>query len=121
MKLNHVNLPVDNVAESAAFFERFFDFKCTEVKGDNMLAVLKGEDDFTLVLMSAVFNKNGNAVYPDAFHIGFLFDEKDKVKSVYDRLKSGGVPLGQEAGNLRGGYGFYFNAPGNILTEVSCL
>lgn len=84
-----------------------------------MLAVLKGEDDFTLVLMSAAFNKNGNVVYPDAFHVGFLFDKNDKVKSVYDRLQLGGVALAQQPGNLRDG--FYFKAPGNILTEVSYL
>lgn len=121
MKLNHINLPVDNVAESAAFFERYFDLKCIEVKGDNMLAVLKGSDGFILVLMSAVFNKSGNVTYPDAFHIGFLFDERDKVKEVYDRLHAGGVEVPQQPGNLRGGYGFYFKAPGDILTEVSCL
>lgn len=120
MKLNHLNLPTPNVAESRSFFERYFHFTCTEVKGDGALAVLKGEDDFVLVLMSTAFNRNGNSTYPDALHIGFLLKEKEEVDHLYQRLEGDGFQLEQKPGNMRGVYGFYFNTPGNILTEVSC-
>lgn len=121
IKLNHVNLPVADVAASSEFFEQYFNFRCTDIKGNNMLAVMEGEDGFILVLMANTFNRNGNNNYPDAFHIGFLVDSHAQVVEVYDRLVEGGVNVAQPPGSLRGGYGFYFNAPGNILTEVTCL
>lgn len=120
MKLNHINLPVSDVAASTNFFEQYFGFKCITVKGDNKLSILQGADCFTLVLMADSFNRKGNTTYPDAFHIGFLLDTPAQVTEVYDRLVKGGIPLDQAPGSLRGGYGFYFNAPGNIVTEVTC-
>lgn len=114
IKLNHVNLPVADVAASSEFFEQYFNFKCTDIKGNNMLAVMEGEDGFILVLMADTFNRNGNNNYPDAFHIGFLVDSHEQVVEVYDRLVEGGGNVTQPPGSLRGGYGFYFNAPGNI-------
>lgn len=119
MKLNHVNLPVEDVAATKTFFERFFDFKCEEVKGNNMLAVLRNEDDFILVLTSHVFNTEGNHSYPDAFHIGFLKDNAAAVSAVYNRLVDGGVQLDKAPSKMRGGFGFYFYAPGNVLIEIS--
>ena len=121
IKLNHINLPVTDVAASCKFFEQYFNFKCTSLKGNNMLAIMEGEDGFILVLMADSFNRDGNTNYPDAFHIGFLVDSHEQVTEVYDRLIKGGIVVTQSPGSLRGGYGFYFNAPGNILTEVSCL
>jgi catechol 2,3-dioxygenase-like lactoylglutathione lyase family enzyme len=121
IKLNHVNLPVTDVAASSKFFEQYFSFRCTSVKGNNMLAIMEGEDGFILVLMADSFNRDGNNNYPDAFHIGFLVDSHEQVTEVYDRLIKGGVVVTQSPGSLRGGYGFYFNAPGNILTEITCL
>jgi len=119
IKLNHINLPVKNVTETSIFFEKYFDFKCIEVKGNDALAVLKGEDDFVLVLMSEAFNRQNNISYPDAFHVGFLMSEKEQVDSMFKKLSDGGVILERSPSNMRGVYGFYFNAPGNILVEVS--
>ena len=120
LKLNHINLPVTDVAASAGFFEQYFNFRTIEVKGNNMMAILEGDDGFILVLMADTFNRNGNSVYPDAFHIGFLVDTPAQVSQVYERLKEGGLAT-EAPGSLRGGFGFYFTAPGNILTEVTCL
>jgi catechol 2,3-dioxygenase-like lactoylglutathione lyase family enzyme len=120
MKLNHINLPVTDVAISVSFFEQYFDFKCIEIKGDNLLAVLQGSDGFTLVLMANSFNRNGNETYPDAFHIGFFVETRDQVTDLYHRLLTGGYATEHPPGNLRGSYGFYFTAPGNLLTEVTC-
>ncbi|UOE51425.1 VOC family protein [Mucilaginibacter sp. SMC90] len=121
VKLNHINLPVTDVAASSGFFEQYFNFKCTGIKGNNMVAVMEGEDGFILVLMADTFNRAGNSNYPDAFHIGFLVDSHEQVDEVYNRLVKGNIEAAQPPGALRGGYGFYFNAPGNILTEVTCL
>ena len=120
MKLNHLNLPVENVAEARQFFEQYFGFRTFETRGDNLLSVLLDEHGFTLVLMANSFNRHGNSSYPDAHHIGFLVATKAEVEGIYDKLNAGGIPLEQSPSNMRGVYGFYFHAPGNILTEVSC-
>lgn len=121
IKLNHINLPVTDVAASAAFFEQYFNLKIIEIKGNNMLAILEGADGFILVLMADTFNRNGNNAYPDAFHIGFLVDTDAEVSRIHESLKNAELTNLQAPGSLRGGFGFYFNAPGNILTEVTCL
>ncbi len=119
MKLNHINLPVADVNASSIFFEKYFNFKCTEKKGENLLAVLQGIDGFTLVLMAHSFNRNGNVSFPDAFHIGFFVDNRDEVMAIYNNLLAGGFVTEQAPASIRGGFGFYFYAPGNILTEVT--
>jgi len=119
MRLNHINLPVTDVAASKLFFEQYFDFTCTQVKGDHALAVLKGADGFSLVLMSQAFNKDGAADFPSAFHVGFLLERKEDVAVMYEKLHFGGIHLEHAPGNMRGVFGFYFMAPGNILVEVS--
>ncbi|MEO6722256.1 MAG: VOC family protein [Ferruginibacter sp.] len=114
MKLNHINLVVSNVTEAIAFFETYFNFKCTGIKGDNVVAILKGEDDFTLVIMTS---KEGKAVYPGAFHIGFMLDSTNAVTDTYQKLKNGEIAVGQEPGKIRDSFGFYFSFD-NIMIEV---
>jgi catechol-2,3-dioxygenase len=114
MKLNHINLVVANVADTIKLFETYFGFKCTDIKGDNVIAILKGADDFTLVIMT---DKNGVPTYPDAFHIGFMLDSEEKVTQSYNHLKNGGITVGQEPRKIRDSFGFYFNFD-NIMIEV---
>ena len=114
MKLNHINLIVSNVGESIHFLERYFGFKCIEVKGDNIIATLEGSDDFSLVLMHS---KSGPVNYPDGFHIGFLQDNAESVDNIYNHLITGGFEVGRAPGKIRDSYGFYFTFD-NILIEV---
>lgn len=114
MTINHINLVVSNVADAITFFETYFNFTCTEIKGDNIVATLKNSDDFTLVVMT---NKNGKAIYPDTFHIGFMLDSDQAVVKTYDALKNGGIEVGQEPRKIRDSFGFYFNFD-NIMIEV---
>ena len=114
MKLNHINLVVSNVAEAIIFFETYFNFKCTDIKGDNIVAILKAADDFTLVIMTS---KEGKAVYPDAFHIGFMLENTTAVTETYEKLKSGSINVGQEPRKIRDSFGFYFTYD-NIMIEV---
>ena len=121
MQLNHLNLPVENVPQARAFFEKHFNFTCADVKGNDMLVVLHGENGFVLTLMSASFNRNGNNQYPDAFHMGFLVNSQEQVHAMWQNLKNDGVTLDQEPRNMRGVFGFYFHAPCNVLLEVSTV
>jgi catechol 2,3-dioxygenase-like lactoylglutathione lyase family enzyme len=114
MKLNHINLVVADVAKAIHLFENDFNFKCIDIKGENIVAVLKGADDFTLVIMA---NKNDSIVYPDAFHIGFMLDNKEEVIATYQQLKKDGIEVGNEPKKIRDSFGFYFNFD-NIMIEV---
>lgn len=114
MKLNHINLVVSNVEEATRFFEQNFDFTSTEVKGDYIVSILKGADDFTLVIMA---QKEGKANYPDAFHIGFMLNSESEVISQYEKLKKNGIEVGQEPRKIRDSFGFYFNFD-TLMIEV---
>ena len=114
MKLNHLNLIVTDVAAAVAFFETYFDFKCTLTKGNNVIAVLEGENDFTMVVMT---QKQGEVNYPANFHIGFMSGTKEEVDAIYKKLKEGNIPLSGEPGKIRDSYGFYFHFDG-IMIEV---
>lgn len=118
MTINHINLPVTNVAGAILFFETYFGFRCTETKGDLIIAVLKDPSNFTLVLMTAKMNQNGNTTYPDAFHIGFLQDNEKQVNEIYTKLKTGEIDVEQEPKKIRDSFGFYFHYD-NILIEVA--
>jgi predicted enzyme related to lactoylglutathione lyase len=114
MKLNHINLVVSNVADAINIFETYFNFKCTDIKGDNIVAVLKGADDFTLVIMG---NKDRQVNYPEAFHLGFMLADTNAVTKTYEKLKNGGVAVGQEPRKIRDSFGFYFTYD-KIMIEV---
>ena len=114
MKLNHLNLVVTNDAAARQFFEKYFDFKCVETKGNDAIAVLKGSDDFTLVMMNP---KDNGPDYPKAFHIGFMQESLQQVSDIFTKLKNDGVDVGQEPKNIRDSFGFYFTFD-NIMIEV---
>ncbi|HEX5555077.1 MAG TPA: hypothetical protein VFX43_17680 [Chitinophagaceae bacterium] len=76
------------------------------------MAILKGANDFTLVIM-----KGTQASYPDAFHIGFMLDSEEAVMEAYGALKRGSIAVGRLPGKIRDSFGFYFHLD-NIIIEV---
>lgn len=62
-------------------------------------------------------DKNGQVIYPDAFHIGFMQENEEKVTEIYNTLKNGGISVGQEPRKIRDSFGFYFNFD-TIMIEV---
>ncbi|KAB2441030.1 VOC family protein [Bacillus luti] len=122
MKLNHLNLCVDDLSEARHFFETFFDFQFLEQKG-KALVVLSDESGFILVLSDPkAFKGNKEVMYPEAFHIGFLVETSSEVDQAYTRLVAGGIEIDKEPYAMRGSsYGFYFTAFNGLLIEVSCI
>ena len=118
MKLNHINLPLKDVTAGREFFETHFGFKSVDSKPNDTLSILKGEDGFTLVLMSEKFNQNGNNTYPGAFHIGFFQPTDEAVTAIYHQLKNSGIHLEREPQLIRKTFGFYFNYQ-EILIEIA--
>jgi catechol 2,3-dioxygenase-like lactoylglutathione lyase family enzyme len=50
MQLNHLDLPVPDVAATAAFFTDHLGFTLLDMRGNAGLAVLQGDGGFVLVL-----------------------------------------------------------------------
>lgn len=114
MTINHLNLVVTDVAKAVSFFETYFRFNCTSIKGDNIIAILKNEENFTLVLMT---DKAGVVTYPKDFHIGFMFETSEDVDRLYQELTQSDVGPLPAPKKIRDSYGFYFHFD-NILIEV---
>lgn len=117
MKLNHLNLTVSDVVAVSTLFEKHFEFTCVDRKGDNMLVVLYGKDDFILTLMSDTFNKNGSNSYPEAFHFGFILSSEEDVTALYHQLKADGLTIERAPAKIRNSFGFYFHYNG-LMIEI---
>jgi catechol 2,3-dioxygenase-like lactoylglutathione lyase family enzyme len=118
--LNHINLVVPNVPELASFFQTGFNFRLVHQRGLGKFAVLLGEDGFILTL---TYDKAVTpSTYPKPFHVGFRVNSADEVQQHHTRLIEAGFDAPNPAIITRPGdqvFGFYANAPGGVLVEVS--
>ncbi|HEY8996249.1 MAG TPA: VOC family protein [Edaphobacter sp.] len=118
--LNHANLTTYDVPALSEFFRSLFGFHMLEARAGKF-AVLRNEDGFLLTLMHdrRMTPENG---YPGMFHIGFLQASADAVDHLHADLNVHGYSAPTPATLQRGGpptYGFYCEAPGGVLVEVS--
>lgn len=123
MKLNHLNLCVDDLSEAAEFFQTLFQFRLLDRKGE-AIAVMTDEEGFTLVLSNPGAFGGEAPAYPQDFHIGFYVDTRDEVDRFHSRLSSletFRLQPGNAPKPMRGGYTLYFRALGGILFEVTCI
>jgi lactoylglutathione lyase len=114
VKLNHVNLPVADVAATRAFFEKHFGFRCIAQPSDANVVLT---DNAGLVLTISNFDRASEVTYPKGFHVGFMQDSDDRVDDIYGRLKTAGMQPGKPE-NMHGARTFYFTAPGGFTVEV---
>ncbi|MBV8265712.1 MAG: VOC family protein [Planctomycetaceae bacterium] len=116
MRLNHLHLTVPNVAQSRAFFETYFGFRCivSVSRSNGDLVVLTDEAGFALILNN--FDK-APVEYPRGFHIGFMQDSRERVDEIYERLKSDGFGV-ESPREFHGAWTFFFRAPGGFDIEV---
>ena len=120
--LNHTNLTTYNVPALTEFFRIIFDFQVLEKRADKM-ALLRNSDGFLLTLMydKRMTPEQG---YPGSFHIGFLQSSPEDVNQIHASLSSQNYPAPEPAKLRRGGppaYGFYCDAPGGVVVEVSTM
>lgn len=119
MRLNHLNLCVDDLTEARTLFEDCFDFHFLEQKGEAVIIMTDGHG-FTLVLSNLQAFGNELRPYPEGFHVGFILETPDRVDQAYTRLAAAAdVQIAHEPRKIRGSYGFYFTALNAILFEVS--
>jgi catechol-2,3-dioxygenase len=120
--MNHTNLTTYNVPALTEFFCSVFDFQVTAQRADK-LAVLRNAEGFLLTLMydKRMTPEQG---YPGLFHVGFLQPTQQAVDLKHEALSARSYMAPRPAKLQRGGpptYGFYYEAPGGVLVEVSTM
>ena len=119
---NHTNLTTYNVPALTEFFSSVFGFQVIDVRADK-LAVLRNAEGFLLTLMydKRMTPEQG---YPGLFHVGFLQPTQRAVDLMYEGLTARNYMAPKPGKLQRGGpesYGFYYQAPGGVLVEVSTM
>ena len=110
-KLNHLSFPTTNVAETAAFFERYLGCEIVAA-GD---ACLLRRDGFDIVLEPA----GGDVAWPANFHFGIEVDTLADVHALHDEFRAGGVTMETPVFNNSRGSRFMCRTPGGVLLEVT--
>lgn len=116
MKLNHLNLTVDDVPAARAFLERYFGLR-PYGEGQRNFDVLFDDAGMVLTLMGV--GKRREVSYPETFHIGFLQATEADVDAVNERLRGDGFAV-EPASRRHGAWTFYLQAPGGFTVEVLC-
>ncbi len=117
MNLNHINLPVADIAASRDFFVKYLGMKVVFERGE-MLAILR--DESGLILNLSHFDKASEIRYHKDFHIGFFLNTREEAQSIYDQMLADGLSVG-EPKKAQGRWTFYVNAPGGFEVEVGTL
>jgi catechol 2,3-dioxygenase-like lactoylglutathione lyase family enzyme len=115
MKLNQINLPVNDVPEARAFLERYFDMRGVGEAHKNF-QLLVDDDGFVLTLMGV--GPSNEVSYPRTFHLGSIQRSKAEVDQLNERLRNDGHEV--ELPSMRHGHWtFYVEAPGGVTIAVS--
>ena len=111
MKLNHLNLTVDDVPAAQGVFEKYFGLTTVFNREDNFAAMFD-DNGSVLTLM-----KGKQVSYPGTFHVGFMQESEERVNEINRRLKDDGFEVKPPA-RTHGSWTFYFQAPGGLTIEV---
>ncbi|MCZ8521041.1 MULTISPECIES: VOC family protein [Paenibacillus] len=110
MKLNHLNLTVNDVKAASDFLEKYFELQIRTTRG-HAFAVLSDDNGIALTLM-----KGNEVSYPGTFHIGFIQESEERVNEINQRLKDDGFDV--EPPQRSHAWTFYVKAPGGFTVEV---
>lgn len=112
MKLNHLSFPSNDVAATAAFFEKHLGCTSTAVGA----AFILKRPGFDIVIDSVA---DGAVAWPSAFHLGFELPTVEDVRSLYDRFKADGVEMETDLVASERGSRFFCRAPGGLMFEIN--
>jgi catechol 2,3-dioxygenase-like lactoylglutathione lyase family enzyme len=118
MQINHLHLSVTDVAACAAFFVKHFEFTLLESRGNNGMAIIRGQGDSVVVLMRLPADVDPAMAYPKMFHLGFLVPDSSAVNDKHAELLRVGASDLSELQMERGALRFYVRIPGGLLVEV---
>ena len=115
MRLNHINIAVQDVPLTRAFLEEHFGLRFIGALAPDKLAALV--DDAASIVTISNLEKDTVYSYPRTFHIGFSQPSREAV----DRVRTGLCQAGYEVElpkMIHGAWSFYFAAPGGFTIEV---
>jgi catechol 2,3-dioxygenase-like lactoylglutathione lyase family enzyme len=88
MKLNHLHIKTENLAETREFYENYFGFKQAFDHGEG--AFLMDEAGFLLAIFP--YKKDEPRFrFPEWFHFGFCMPDEDTVRNLYMRMRNDGT------------------------------
>jgi len=111
-KLNHLSFPTNDVAETAAFFEKYLG---CEVAAAGEHRLLK-RDGFDIVLEHV---SEETPVWPKKFHFGLEVATLNDLHTLHDEFLKGGVQMETGIFNNTRGSRFFCRAPGGVLIEIN--
>ena len=114
MQMNHLNIPVTDVAAASAFLTTHFGMTAV-VPPSPKFAMLGDEGGMVLVLSN--FNKSTPSPLPAAFHVGFMMDSREAVDAMHQRLTAAGYVCDPPR-LMHFSWTFYIAAPGGYTLEV---
>lgn len=116
MKINHMNLTVNDVVATRAFLNKYFGLQVMpgteEMKGMGFMT-----DDNGMVLSLMKTGHGIQATYPYTFHVGFIQESEARVNEINQLLKDDGYAVAPPS-RQHGSWTFYFEAPGGFTIEV---
>lgn len=116
MKLNHINLTVNDTEAASNFLETYFGLR--NMGGSAGMRFLTDHDtEWGLVLTLMKAGKETEVSYPTTFHIGFFVESEETVNDINRRLKADGFDVPAPERNNHA-YGFYVEAPGGFTVEL---
>lgn len=116
MRLDHINLTVNNVVEASTFLKKHFGYRDLFDDNNAGMATLTDGTELHLNLM-----KGSKDTYPAFFHIGFDLETEANVTAVYERLTAEGLQIRPPEHTRWGSWTFHFTCPGgHFIIEVAC-
>jgi catechol-2,3-dioxygenase len=117
MKLNHLNLTVDDPLQTQAFLAKYFALQ--PMGGNANIAFLSDDNGMVLSLTNVKLGGESDVRYPATFHIGFIQESNERVDEINARLAADGFDVPAPS-RQHGSWTFYFTAPGGFTIEVLC-
>ncbi|MBM7845686.1 VOC family protein [Herpetosiphon giganteus] len=117
MKLNHLNLTVDDVTAAHQFLQTYFGLQ--DLGTNKNMGFLTDESGMVLSLTHMKLAKESEVRYPGSFHIGFIQPSEERVNEINQRLRDDGFEV-EAPHKAHGSWTFYFTAPGGFVIEVLC-
>ncbi len=118
MKLNHLNLTVNDVLATYRFLEKYFGLKnYGELAPSEAMGFLSDDDGMVLALFRGA--KGAEVKYPAGFHVGFIQESEERVNEINQRLRDDGYAVAKPS-RMHDSWTFYFMSPGGFTIEVPC-